>query len=329
MPSPALNPRSLPTLIGIGVLFVAAPVVAYAVSVPDHSRFIGECGGLSHTKEDPQLMVPLDSHPGKPSAIEVFDPLCPACRGFEERLAASDLDQEMDRKALLFPLDNSCNWMVSTTVHPGACTISEAMLCAGDRARVVRDWAFPNQQKSRTAAPTEAPAAAAMVKAAFPEFSQCVGSAGVRAKLNRSLRWAVQNRLPVLTPQLFVAGVKVCDEDTDLGLEFSLSRMLSQARAGTLKAKSLPSTPAAALPPEPEPVPVAPPPAAKPPEEKPEPEPAAEPEPEPTPAAEPEVKPAPTPAAEPEAKPEPAPTAEPEAQPEPEAKPEPSTEEQP
>jgi hypothetical protein len=46
------------------------------------------------------------------------------------------------------------------------------------------------------------------------------------------LRWAVANSLPVVTPQLFVRGQKICDEDTDLGLEYVLSRTLAGQRPG-------------------------------------------------------------------------------------------------
>jgi hypothetical protein len=38
----------------------------------------------------------------------------------------------------------------------------------------------------------------------------------------------------VLTPQLFVDNVKLCDEDVDLGLEFALSTMLDRHDRGTL-----------------------------------------------------------------------------------------------
>jgi hypothetical protein len=31
----------------------------------------------------------------------------------------------------LFPLDKECNWMVSESLHPGSCAVSEAVLCAG------------------------------------------------------------------------------------------------------------------------------------------------------------------------------------------------------
>ena len=40
------------------------------------------------------------------------------------------------------------------------------------------------------------------------------------------MRWAVANQLPVMMPQVFVDGVKLCDEDTDLGLDYALKRLL-------------------------------------------------------------------------------------------------------
>ena len=60
--------------------------------------------------------------------------------------------------------------------------------------------------------------------------------AEVKSRLNKSMRWMVANQLPVMTPQLYVAGVKLCDEDTDLGLDFTLHHMLQRHAAGQLSA---------------------------------------------------------------------------------------------
>ena len=57
-----------------------------------------------------------------------------------------------------------------------------------------------------------------------------MGSAKVKNRMVKSLRWAVANALPVMTPQLFVDGKRLCDEDTDLGLEYTLTRMLGGAK---------------------------------------------------------------------------------------------------
>jgi hypothetical protein len=40
----------------------------------------------------------------------------------------------------------------------------------------------------------------------------------------------VANQVQVLTPQLFVKGRKLCDEDVDLGLDWSLARLIEEVR---------------------------------------------------------------------------------------------------
>jgi len=225
---------------GVGVLFVAAPVVLYVAMAPDHGRFVGTCDGLAHPEDPYGVMVSIGD-PGKNAApaIEILDPLCPACRAFEERLDASGLASRLDRRAVLFPLDSTCNWMVDDRVHPGACAISEAVLCAGDRADDVVDWAFANQKQIRDATKNDPEAAARMAGARFPEIAACIGSPAARSRLNKSLRWAVANGIQVLTPQLYIDNVKLCDEDVDLGLEYALGVALDRHDRGTLVATSI------------------------------------------------------------------------------------------
>ncbi len=221
---------------GLGLVqlgsFVAVPIVAYVTLMPDYSRYVGTCGKLRDTQDPGGVMVALDANDGAPTAIEVFDPLCPACRGFDRRLAASGLDRKLHRLAVLFPLEEACNWMVEGAVHPGACTISEAILCAsegkGPSTTAVIDWAFAQQERIREASKADPAAAKSLVVERFPELGACVGSAAIQQRLNRGLRWAVDHELPVLTPQLYVGGTKLCPEDTDLGLDYSLTRLLSR-----------------------------------------------------------------------------------------------------
>lgn len=223
-PAPRMAPALAMTVVQLGV-FNLLPVAAWAAMVPDHDRYIGTCGELSDPSDKYGVLIPLGGS-GVP-AIEILDPLCPSCKGFEERLATSGQGALLARQAVLFPLDATCNWMVSTTMHPGACTISEAMLCAGDDAPKVLTWAFEQQERIRTESAADPEAAGRLVTAAFPAVAGCVGKPAVRSKLNQSLRWAVKNQLPVLTPQLFVDGQRVCDADTDLGLDYTLARMLA------------------------------------------------------------------------------------------------------
>lgn len=234
----------------IGVAFVAIPVALYLAMAPDHARFIGTCEALPHPDDSHGVMRRvLPGGAGGAPAIEVLDPLCPACRAFEQRLEASGLAERLDRKAVLFPLDNTCNWMVTEATHPGACTVSEAVLCAGDKAPEVIAWAFEVQDRIRDETRTDPGAAARIVKQRFPELASCVGSPEARSRLNQSLRWSVANNVRVLTPQLFVDKVKLCDEDVDLGLEYTLSNMLDRRAHGQLKTVPLESpAPAGAKP---------------------------------------------------------------------------------
>jgi hypothetical protein len=199
---------------------------------------------LSAPDDVAKIMVPLGTHDADAApTIELLDPLCPACKAFEERLTTTGLDRELDRKVVLFPLDNTCNWMVTEATHPGACAVSEAVLCAqaahNDHVRpddVIR-WAFEVQDRVRTEAKNDPKAAARIVGERFPELAACVGSPESRARLTKSLRWAVANSIRVLTPQLFVDNVKLCDEDVDLGLDYTLTRMLARHASHSLHAE--------------------------------------------------------------------------------------------
>ncbi|MDP3233455.1 MAG: vitamin K epoxide reductase family protein [Myxococcales bacterium] len=220
-----------------GVLFVAFLSITYVIFTPspDAKKALAGCGSLVSGDDPNEVMIPLPSGDGEP-AIEVLDPLCPACKAFDERLGTSSLRKRLDLKAVLFPLDPACNWMVTEALHPGACAVSEAMLCAAGlsgtkdqkAAHEVLVWAFKNQEKLRDLAAKDDNALRSKIESTFPKVKGCLGGTQVKSKLTKSLRWAVANAIPVLTPQLFVGNARMCDEDTDLGLEFTLSNMLSK-----------------------------------------------------------------------------------------------------
>ncbi len=232
-PEDPVLPRRSPAVgfafgVGEGVAFVAALTVVYLAFTPEAGagRGPGGCGVLAAPEDPAGIILPLSPVPGGAQAIEVLDPLCPSCRAFDTRLKASGLDAKLDHRAVLFPLDAECNWMLQTSLHPGACAVSEAMLCAPADAKRVLAWAFQHQEALLAEAKGDPKKLRERIAHEFPAVAGCVGSAQARNKVNKSLRWAVANALPVLTPQLFVNGRRMCDEDTDLGLEYTLSRML-------------------------------------------------------------------------------------------------------
>jgi uncharacterized membrane protein len=219
------------------LIFVGLPMLAYRAAAPDFSEYIGSCGQFEAIEDPYGVLVPLDSNTSGVPTVEVLDPMCPACRAFEERLEASGLEPKLHRVALLFPLDSTCNWMISSSLHPGACAVSEAVLCAhrqGLSPNEVIDWAFQNQDELLAAEKKSPGTVAERVRKRFGSLGPCLGSAEVQADLNKSLRWAVGHELRVMTPQLYVGGTKLCDEDTDLGMEWALTEILSRQEAGTL-----------------------------------------------------------------------------------------------
>jgi len=214
-----------------GVALVALPVLLYLVLKPAYADSLLRTSGLRHP--DDKYGIMLSARPaGRVPAVEVFDPLCPACKAFAERLAASSAADQLDLKYVLFPLDKECNWMVADSLHPGACAVTEALLCAGERAQAVLAWTFANQADLRALGAGGGAAVQARLKREFPELGDCMGQAAVRARVNKSLRWIVANSLPVLTPQLFVGNQKIPDEDTDLGLDYVLARVLASGAVG-------------------------------------------------------------------------------------------------
>jgi hypothetical protein len=226
--APAGAPVPLPQYgrwFGEGVLYVAVLSLAYVLFAPASPKSLQGCGTLV-TKGDSGIMIPLGQTRGGTPAITVVDPLCPACKGFDERMQASDLYRNLSVQAVLFPLDRACNWMVTESLHPGACAVSEAMLCDKTAAEAILAWAFANQAPLRELASTDDAGIRQRIESQFPTVKGCLGSSRIQNQLNKSLRWAVANALPVLTPQLFIGDTRVCDEDTDLGLEYTVARML-------------------------------------------------------------------------------------------------------
>jgi hypothetical protein len=213
-----------------GVAFVVIPAVLYLALKPAYpASNLGGCGSLLHPEDKYKVRLqPSGPSAGVP-AIEVLDPLCPACKGFSQRLAASGLEQRLRLEMVLFPLDKECNWMVTESLHPGSCAVSEALLASGPEAGAVLAWAFDHQTELRELGAQGQNAVYERIRQDFPRLSDSLGKPAAKAQLNRSLRWVVANSLPVLTPQLYVRNQKVCDEDTDLGLEYVLTRLLEQA----------------------------------------------------------------------------------------------------
>lgn len=214
-------------------LAVAVPFFLYQKALPDYGKYVMECGTLKNVEDKNGVLVPVGkTAPAGSDAVLVMDPLCPACAAFHKRLAESAYGQKMNFKLALLPLDSECNWMMTDSMHPGACVISKAMICAKDKATEILEWSYANQKDFRPASKADNPSVrireALLQK--WPAVKDCLDSPDTKIAMTKVLNWAVDQSLPVLTPQLYVNGQRLCDEDTDLGLEFAMTQLLNVAK---------------------------------------------------------------------------------------------------
>ncbi len=210
----------------------ALPAVVYAASMPDYSSKIVECGKLSVKTEKHGALVKITTTNPKQQALTFEDPLCPTCKAFHDRLVSEGIYENLDLSVAIFPLDSECNWMLKRPMHPGACVLARAVLC-GDKdgkARQVLEWSYKNQPELAAAGKADVADVRARVVKKFPEVDACLDSKETKDRLDKILRFAVENKIRVSTPQLFLGDTRVCDEDTDMGLGYTISRLAPAAR---------------------------------------------------------------------------------------------------
>lgn len=212
-------------LIALGVTTLV-PAVVYAGSIPDHRPFLAQCGELKLQKPNAGELLKIRGPGAVQSAIFFEDPLCPTCKAFHERLVHEGIFDRLDVELSLFPLDSECNWMLSEPLHPGACIVSKAVLCGGERARQVLSWAYEEQVYLARAGKAGPNVLRAAIKQRWgKELLSCVDDRQTEARLNEHLHFASENGVPVSTPQMYLGKKRVCDEDTDIGLRFTLSEL--------------------------------------------------------------------------------------------------------
>ncbi|HMJ52238.1 MAG TPA: vitamin K epoxide reductase family protein [Polyangiaceae bacterium] len=202
------------------------PSLVYAAAVPDERPFLGNCGKLEKAVEAHNALLHLKTAHSVRPAILFEDPLCPTCRAFHQRLIAEGAYDRLDIQLSLFPLDSECNWMLTTPLHPGACTLSKAVICGGDHARQVLEWAYDQQDDLvKVAKAGDGELRRVISKRWGQSAATCLDAPATKQKLNQQLHFAADNAIPVSTPQMYLGDRKVCDEDTDLGLRYTLTQL--------------------------------------------------------------------------------------------------------
>jgi uncharacterized membrane protein len=212
----------------LGALGIAAviPALVYVAAMPNHRPYLGNCGKLAKTVEAHGALIRMKTPASRTPAFIFEDPLCPTCKAFHQRIAGEGALDRLDVQEVLFPLDSDCNWMLTEALHKGACTLSKAVICGGDRARQVLEWAYDNQESLARAGKAGDAVLRDRIKERWGnDMLTCMDSPATKTRLNNNLHFASDNAVPVSTPQLYLGERKVCDEDTDLGLRYTLTQL--------------------------------------------------------------------------------------------------------
>lgn len=212
-------------LLALG-LTTLVPALVYASAVPDHRSYLSQCGELKvPTPKVGELVVMRGANAVQP-ALMFEDPLCPTCKAFHERLTGEGVIERLDTKLSLFPLDSECNWMLNEPLHPGACLVSKAVICGGPQARQVLEWAYEKQADLSKAGKASPTALKSLIRNRWGEsLVRCMDDRKTEVALNNQLHFASDNNVPVSTPQVYLGKKRICDEDTDIGLRYTLAQL--------------------------------------------------------------------------------------------------------
>lgn len=208
-------------------LFAGVPAMLYVTAVPGYGNYISSCGKLEKPAETTGALLHV-SFPGAHQPATLFvDPLCPTCKAFHQRLVSEGLLDKLDLTLVLFPLDSECNWMIDRPVHPGSCVVSKAILCADHKALPVLEWAYDHQDDLLAGAKAGAGIVnvRAAIRARWPGLDACIDAKETNLRMNRVLRYIVNNHLQVSTPQMYLGETRLCDEDTDMGLSYTIRKL--------------------------------------------------------------------------------------------------------
>lgn len=214
------------SLLALGA-FALAPAMVYVTLLPNYRPLLEKCGKLVTTSDPHHGLLRIRTARPTRAVLLFEDPLCPTCKAFHERMVDEGIFEQLDVTMAMFPLDSECNWMLDRALHPGACVLAKAVICGGnEKARAILEWAYGQQETLRELGKQgAAPLVAKISERWGREFSACVAGKQADIQLNQQLHFAANNHIPVSTPQMFLGDERICDEDTDLGLKYTLAQL--------------------------------------------------------------------------------------------------------
>ncbi|MBK8254364.1 MAG: hypothetical protein IPK82_17060 [Polyangiaceae bacterium] len=226
------GPLLIPSWLIALAVFSFVPALLYVSAMPNYATYVNGCGKLEKPEDPKKSLLYITPAGAKQQATLVVDPLCPTCKAFHQRLVTEGIFDQLDTTVVLFPLDNECNWMLDRPLHPGACVVAKAMMCNERRPLDVLEWAYEKQDEIAETAKGSGGVAAVrnMIRGRFAGLDKCIDSNETKQRLDRVLRWTIANQLAVSTPQLFLDGTRLCEEDSDIGLSYSIYKLAPNLR---------------------------------------------------------------------------------------------------
>ena len=143
---------------------------------------------------------------GPPVVVEYSDYLCPMCaRAHQETRAFLARRPDVTLVRRQFPLDDACNPLLKRQMHPSACALARAGICAEAQGRLAEmdDALFANQQRGE---PVEA--IASRLGLDMGRFRECLTSPETERRLAADIAAAVRDGVRA-TPTFVVGGTAV------------------------------------------------------------------------------------------------------------------------
>jgi protein-disulfide isomerase len=144
-----------------------------------------------------------NASPGPLVVVEFSDYECPFCaKSHEDTKALLAVRPDVRLVRRHFPLDSACNPALTRRLHPQACALARAAICAEEQGKLdpMDDLLFRNQQAKR---PIEELAAA--VGLDLPRFRACLVEPATEARLRSDIEAGVRAGLQA-TPTYVIGG---------------------------------------------------------------------------------------------------------------------------
>jgi hypothetical protein len=88
------------------------------------------------------------------------------------------------------------------------------------------NWAYDEQEYLLKAGKAGAATLREVIRKRWGDgIARCMDDKQTGLRLNEHLHFASNNGVPVSTPQIYLSNQRLCDEDTDLGLRYTLRQV--------------------------------------------------------------------------------------------------------